>query len=69
MEHATFILLIILGSVSGILILLLLIVGLQIWKLFKTVQHIANVFSDEAEHVKNIAKKVRMKIHSALGSE
>lgn len=69
MENATTILLIILGSLSGILILLLITIGYQIWKLFKTLQRIANIFSDEADHAKNIVRKVRTKIHSILGGE
>ncbi len=68
MEHTTTILLIILGSVSGILILLLITLGFQIWKLIRTLQHIASIFSDEADHAKNIVKKVRTKIHSILGN-
>lgn len=62
----TTILLIILGAVSFILIAILVIIGLQIWKLVRTLQHIATVFSDEADHAKNIVKKVRTKIHSIL---
>ena len=68
MEHTTTILLIILGSVSGILILLLITLGFQIWKLIRTLQHIASILSDEADHAKNIVKKVRTKIHSILGN-
>lgn len=62
----TTILLIILGSVSLILIIILLAIGVQIWKLIRTLQHIASIFSDEADHAKNIVKKVRTKIHSIL---
>ncbi len=64
----TTILLIILGAVSFILIAILVIIGLQIWKLVRTLQHIATIFSDEADHAKNIVKKVRTKIHSILGN-
>jgi hypothetical protein len=64
----TTILLIILGAVSFILIVILVVIGFQIWKLVRTLQHIATVFSDEADHAKNIVTKVRKKIHSVLGN-
>lgn len=64
----TTILLIVLGAVSFILIVILVIIGFQIWKLIRTLQHIATIFSDEADHAKNIVKKVRTKIHSILGN-
>jgi len=63
----TTILLIILAAVSLILIIILIIIGFQIWKLLHTLQHIATVFADEADHAKNIVQKVRKKIHSVLG--
>lgn len=68
MEPTTTILLIILGIVSFSLIIMVIIIGFQIWKLIKTLQHIASVFSDEADHAKNIVKKVRTKVHSILGN-
>ncbi len=64
--ETTTILLIILGSVSFFLIIIFIIIGLQIWKLIKTFQHIANIFSDETDHIKIIAKAVRTKVHSIL---
>lgn len=66
MEQTTTILLIILGSVSGILILLLIVIGLQIWKLIHTLQKVANLFSDEASHIQKIIEKTRNKIHKIL---
>jgi hypothetical protein len=60
-------LLIILGSVSGVLILILIVIGIQISRLLRKLNHIATIFSDEADHAKNIVTKVRKKIHSILG--
>ncbi len=68
MEPTTTTLLIILGSVSFVLIIILVVIGFQIWKLIKTLQRIASVFADEADHAKNIIGKVRKKIHSILGN-
>lgn len=66
MEQTTTILLIILGSVSGILILLLITIGFQIWKLIRTLQRVASLFSDEADHMQKIINKVRTKVHDIL---
>lgn len=66
MEQTTTILLIILGSVSGILILLLITIGFQIWKLIRTLQKVANLFANEADHMQKIISKVRNKVHSIL---
>lgn len=63
----TNVLLIILGSVSGVLILLLIIIGFQISKLLRTLQKVASLFGDEADHMQKIIKKVRTKIHNILG--
>lgn len=62
----TNILLIILGSVSAVLIILLIIIGFQIWKLIRTLQRVANLFANEADHMQKIIGKVRSKIHSIL---
>jgi hypothetical protein len=66
MEQTTTILLIILGSVSGILILLLITIGFQIWKLIRTLQRVASLFSNEADHMQKIISKVRNKVHKIL---
>jgi hypothetical protein len=62
----TNVLLIILGSVSGVLILLLIIIGFQISKLLQTLQKVASLFGDEADHMQKIISKVRAKIHKIL---
>ena len=66
MEQTTTILLIILGSVSGILILLLITIGFQVWKLMRTLQRVASLFSNEAKKKKKIISKVRNKVHKIL---
>ncbi len=66
METMTTTLLIILGSVSGVLILILIILGIQIWRLIHTLQKIANVFADETDHVRNIFRKARAKVSSMM---
>lgn len=66
MEPTTTTLLIILGSVSFVLIIILVVIGFQIWRLIRTLQRIASVFADETDHAKNIIRKVRKKIHSIL---
>ena len=66
METTTTILLIILGSVSGILIILLVTIGIQVWRLLNTLQKIASLFGDEADHMHKIIKKVRTKVHAIL---
>lgn len=62
----TTILLIILGAVSFILITILIVIGFQIWKLVRTFQKVANLFSDEASHIQKIIEKTRNKIHKIL---
>lgn len=62
----TNILLIILGSVSGVLIIVSIIIGIQISRLLRSLNKIASLFSDEADHMHKIIKKVRTKIHSMV---
>ncbi len=62
----TTILLIILGIVSFILITILVVIGFQIWKLVRTLQKVANLFSDETSHIQKIIEKTRNKIHKIL---
>ena len=66
MEQTTTILLIILGSVSGILILLLITIGFKVLKLRRTMQSVASILTNEADNIQKIISKVRNKVHKIL---
>ena len=62
----TNILLIILGSVSGLLILIIILLGIKMWRLLNTIHRITSVFADEADHIKSVLKYVRKKVEHTI---
>lgn len=66
METTTIILLIILGSVSFVLIAVVLFIGIKIWMILKKIESVISFFSDETDQVRGIIKKIRTKIHNII---
>lgn len=62
----TNILLIILGSVSGLTIIILIALGIKLWRMMNSIHKITRLFGDEADAVRKILKKVREGIISAI---
>ncbi len=62
----TNILLIMLGAVSGIVIIILIVIGIQVARLLSAIHRITSVFADEADHVRHVGRKIREKFRKAF---
>ncbi len=62
----TNILLIILGSVSGIMILVMISLGIKFWRLMNSVHKVTRLFGDEADALRKLLKKIREGILNSL---